>query len=315
MSREATANRASRLGRLERSPALLHQLLTAPLNVLLWALLVVPTVIVIWLAFVSWQPIFPTPLDAPFVGFENFGRVFRDQRFWAALGRTGLLLAIALTIQMVLGFGLALLLVNRMPFKRLLTSVFLYPMMLPWVVVGLVFFLLFIDTGPVTYLVDSAFGAGTAPSWFQETTWAFAIIIMADVWQWTPFVFLVTFSGLLALPPEPLEAARTLGASWYHRFRYVVLPGLKPILIVVVLLRGLELFKIFDTVFILTRGGPGNSTETISIYLFRVAFQFNQLSFGAAMALVILVLVGIVAKLAAKPLEYRDEPAYPSVGS
>jgi multiple sugar transport system permease protein len=304
MNEEGGARRLSQ--RLER-PAVLEQVLTAPLNLLLWLLLIVPTLLVIWLALVNWQPGLVGFTDAPFVGVDNFTRVLGDTRFWAALGRTLLILVIALSLEVTLGFGLALLLANRMPFKRTLSLVFLYPMMLPWVVVGLVYYLLFIDSGPVTYLVNSLFGHGTAPSWLQRPGWAFSIIILTDVWQWTPFVFLVTYSGLLALPPEPLEAARTLGASWYYRFRYVVLPGLKQILIVVALLRGLELFKIFDTVFILTQGGPGNATETISIYLFRVAFRFNQLSFGAAMALIILVLVGAFATFAARSLRYRDE--------
>lgn len=290
---------------LER-PAVFENLLTAPLNLLLTALLVVPTVVVVWLALVDWQPIFGGLTNASFSGIDNLSDVVHDSRFWAALARTAVIGGIALSLELLLGFALALLLAGGVPFTRFFTSVFLYPMMLPWVVVGLVFYLIFLDSGPLTHVVNSVFGPGTAPSWLAEPTWAFTAVIVADVWQWTPFVFLVLYSALLALPREPDEAARTLGASWFQRFRYIVLPGLRNILIVVALIRALELFKIFDVIWIMTRGGPGNATETLSVYLYRTAFEFNRLSYAAAMALIVLAMVSLVSKVAVRPLQYRE---------
>lgn len=303
----AVTARAKRLLRVLERPAVFGNVLTAPLNLLLTALLLVPTVVVVWLALVNWQPIFGGLTNASFSGIDNFADVIHDPRFWDALQRTAIIGGIALSLELLLGFGLALLLAGGVPLTRFFTSVFLYPMMLPWVVVGLLFYLIFLDSGPLTHAVNSLFGPGTAPSWLAEPTWAFAAVIVADVWQWTPFVFLVLYSALLALPREPDEAARTLGASWSQRFRYIVLPGLRNILIVVALIRGLELFKIFDTVWIMTRGGPGNATETLSIYLYRTAFEFNRLSYAAAMALIVLAMVALVSKVAVRPLEYREE--------
>jgi multiple sugar transport system permease protein len=303
----AVKARTTRLLRVLERPAVFGNLLTAPLNLLLTAMLVVPTVVVAWLALVNWQPIFGGLPNAAFSGIDNFSEVVHDTRFWDALERTLIIGGIALSLELILGFGLALLLSGGVPCTRFFTSVFLFPMMLPWVVVGLAFYLIFLDSGPLTHIVNSLFGPGAAPSWLAQPTWAFVAVIAADVWQWTPFVFLVLYSALLALPREPDEAARTLGASWFQRFRYIVLPGLRNILILVALIRGLELFKIFDTVWIITKGGPGNSTETLSLYLYRTAFEFNRLSYAAAMALIVLAMVSLVAKVAVRPLEYREK--------
>lgn len=131
--------------------------------------------------------------------------------------------------------------------------------------------------------------------------------MLADVWQWTPFLFLILYSGLGALPPEPVEAGMTLGASRWQIFRYISFPMLKPVIIIALVIRALEAFKIFDLVYIMTGGGPGTSTESLSLYIYNIGFRFGQLSYAAAMAVLILIMISIITRLGIRPLAYREE--------
>ncbi|MEW6048049.1 MAG: sugar ABC transporter permease [Bacillota bacterium] len=294
------------LGRFFNGEKVFQLTLVAPLQLLMWVLLIVPTVIVVYLSVVGWQPILGVDWwQAPFVGLENYLRVLSDARFWEAVGRTLLMVVFAVAAEFALGLGLALLFRAEFVGKRLATSVLLYPMMLPWVVVGFAFYLVFLDRGPVNYLLTSLFGPGAAVDWFRYPTLAIATIVAADIWQWTPFMFLILYSGLSALPKEPTEAAMTLGASQWQIFRYITLPMLRPVIVVAVVLRVLEALKIFDLVYIMTGGGPGTSTESLSLYIYRVGFVYGQLSYAAAMAVVILVGIALVTRLAVRSLELR----------
>ncbi|HEV8338550.1 MAG TPA: sugar ABC transporter permease [bacterium] len=280
--------------------------LIAPLQFLLWFLLIIPTIIVLYLSLVNWQPIMGVDWwQAPFAWLGNYARVLQDRRFWEALLRTAGLVGVSVSLEFLLGLGLALLFRQDFRGKRLLTSVVLYPMMLPWVVVGLVFFLLFLDKGPVNYLIGRLLGADAPFDWYGHSISALGVIVLADVWQWTPFMFLILYSGLGALPKEPQEAALTLGASRWQVFRLVMLPLLRPIVFIAIVIRALEAFKIFDLVFIITRGGPGTATESLSLYLYLLSAVYGQLSYAAAMAVLVLVLVAMLTRVATKPLEQR----------
>lgn len=276
--------------------------LVTPMQLLLTFLLMPPFAIVIYLAFVNWQPILGGWTEAPFAGVSNFVRLFSDPRFYEALARTVVIVILAVGLEFLFGLGLALLFSREFRGKRIFTSVILYPMMLPWVVVGFTFYLLFLDHGPVNYALMRVFGPGAMISWFRSSTSAIAAIITGDVWQWTPFMFLIFYSGLGALPKEPREAAMTLGATPFQIFRYVTFPMLKPVILVAVVIRALECFKIFDLVYIMTGGGPGVSTETLSLYIYRVAFKYGQLSYAAAVAVVVLVTISLVTRFAVRPL-------------
>ncbi|WP_376791013.1 carbohydrate ABC transporter permease [Thermoflexus sp.] len=285
------------------------QLLILPMQLLIWFVLIIPMLIVIYLSLVSWQPIMGVDWwQAPFAGLRNYAQALQDQRFLTALGRTIGLVLVAVGMEFLLGLALAIFFHQQeFPGKRLFASIILYPMMLPWVVVGLCFYLLFLDKGPVNYILISLFGPGASVQWYQNPVLALMTIALADVWQWTPFMFLVIYSGLGALPPEPIEAAMTLGASRWQIFRYIVFPMLKPVLMIALIIRTLEAFKIFDLVYIMTGGGPGTSTESLSLYLYRTGFVYGQLSYAAAMALLILILVAVIARLAVRPLEAELE--------
>lgn len=301
---KSPAGRFVRLMRALYSERFFGTLLITPMQLLLWFLLIIPTLIVIYLSLVAWEPRMGVDWwQAPFAFLSNYAKVFSDGRFWAAIGRSAGIVVVAVSLEFLLGLALALLFMRKIPLRRILTSVILYPMMLPWVVVGLCFYLLFLDRGPVNYVLTQVLGTGAMIEWFKNPPLAMAAIIMGDVWQWTPFLFLILYSGLGALPKDPVEAAMNLGANRWQIFRYVTLPQLKPVILIALVIRSLEAFKIFDLIFVMTGGGPGTATETISLYIYRVGFLFGQLSYAAAMAVLILIMISIITSYAIRPLE------------
>lgn len=297
-SKRATSSIAQLLNR----ESVFKIMLVTPMQLLLSFLLVPPFVIAIYLALVNWQPIFGSWTEAPFVGVANFVRLFRDRQFFETLARTVAIVAISVGFQFVLGMALALLFNREFHGKKVCVSVILYPIMLPWVVVGFIFYLLFLDHGPVNYAISSLLGPGATVSWFSSSVTALVAIILADIWQWTPFMFLMSYSALGAVPKELREAAMTLGANTWQIFRYVIFPSIKPVVLIALIIRALECFKIFDLIFIMTRGGPGVSTESVSLYIYRMGFRYGQLSFAAAVAIVVLLAISLVARIAVRPL-------------
>ncbi len=294
----------ARIGRALNSERFFGTSLITPMQLMLWFLLIIPTFIVLYLSFVAWEPRMGVDWwQAPFTFLGNYAKVFQDGRFWSAIGRSAGIVAVAVSLEFLIGLGLALFFMRDMFAKRIMTSVILYPMMLPWVVVGLCFYLLFLDRGPVNYVLTQFLGSQASIEWFKNPPLALGTIVLADVWQWTPFLFLILYSGLGALPKDPVEAAMNLGASRWQIFRYVTLPMLKPVIIIALVIRSLEAFKIFDLVFIMTGGGPGTATETISVYIYRAGFLFGQLSYAAAMAVIILIMISIITNYAIRPLE------------
>jgi multiple sugar transport system permease protein len=285
------------------------QLLVLPMQVVIWAVLVVPLLIAIYLSFVDWEPISGREWwQAPFSGVANYKQALLDPRFRSAFVRTMVLVLAVVSVQLVLGLALAVLFNRKFPARRFYSSILLFPMMLPWVVVGLIFFVLFLEQGPINYLLTRVFGPDGSVDWLGRPLLALLAIGLGDVWQWTPFMFLVIYSALAAVPPEPIEAAKTLGASEWQIFRRITVPAIMPVIVIALLIRGLEAFKIFDLIFIMTGGGPGTSTESISLYLYRTGFVFGQLSFASAAAILVLVFVVLVSWAGLRPLRTEVEP-------
>jgi multiple sugar transport system permease protein len=227
---------------------------------------------------------------------QNFARLFTDQFFLSALAHTIVYAAIALTFEFLIGLALALLLNTQMRGRSLFRSLLLAPMMLPAVVVGVVWRLMLnSDFGAVNGTLKS-FGLRTESlTWTASPKLAMASVIVADVWQWTPFVFLILLAGLQAIPQEPYEAALIDGASAWQTFRHVTLPLLKPAILIVLLLRTMDLLRAFDQIFILTEGGPGFATETASLYIYRTAFRFSNFGYAAAMSFVLLLITNVIS--------------------
>jgi multiple sugar transport system permease protein len=239
--------------------------------------------------------------------FGNFQRLLSDNFFLSAMGHTFIFAVSALVCEFLLGLGLALLLNSRIRGRALFRASLLVPMMLPPVVVGVVWRLMLNpDFGAVNGTLKG-FGFNTdALTWTASPRLALLSVIVVDIWQWTPFVFLVLLAGLQAIPQEPYEAAKIDGSSRWQTFRYVTLPLLKPAILIALLLRTMDLLRVFDQIFILTEGGPGFATETISLYIYRTAFRFFDFGYAAAMSFVLLVITNVISVVYIRFLQGRE---------
>lgn len=238
---------------------------------------------------------------------QNFTRLFSDRFFFDALLHTIIYAVAALTCEFLLGLGLALLLNSRLRGRSLFRALLLVPMMLPPVVVGVVWRLMLNPSfGAINGTLSGAGLDTTALVWTASPRLALFSVIMVDVWQWTPFMLLVLLAGLQAIPQEPYEAALIDGSSAWQTFQYVTLPLLKPAILVALLLRTMDLLRVFDQIFILTEGGPGFATETISLYIYRAAFRFSDFGYAAAMSFVLLLLTNVISLLYIRLLQHGE---------
>ena len=265
-----------------------------PVQLLILMFLAVPFLLTIYISLLRWRLTRGFWTEAPWGGLSNFLDALTDPVFLASIGRTFSFAGIAVAVELLLGFGLALLVYKEFRGRRFYLTVFLIPMMIIPVVVGYDFSMLFIDTGPLNSLLSLLTGLDIRVRWMSDYRTAQAAVVLADIWQWTPLTFLIFVSGLSALPREPINAARVMGATPWQVFRYVQLPLLKPVIIIALVIRSMEAFKIFDMPMLLTQGGPGNATETLSIFLWRNAWVFNRVSYAAAASLLLLVLFSAV---------------------
>jgi multiple sugar transport system permease protein len=282
--------------------------LIVPVECFLLFLLIVPSVISIWLSFVEWQPTFGIPIfDATFVGLDNFVGLFTDKRFLMALFRTFLITGIAVTIEFLIGLGLAVLCDREFPFKKFFVLCLLMPMMLVPLVVGNNFFLLFQPTGPINDIISRVIGHDFKFDWLASPDYAIFPILLAEIWHWYPLMFLIMLSGLRALPPNQLRAADVLGSSKIQTFFRIKIPQLVPVILIAIVIRCMEIFKMFDEIFILTKGGPGTVTETISLYMYKIGLKDFRFSYVSAGAWIVLAVCVIVFTLLLKPLLYKTE--------
>lgn len=227
------------------------------------------------------------------VGLANYARVLGDDRFWSALGNGTLIAVSAIVLQVVLGVAIALVLNQAFPGQRLVQGIMILPYLLPTVVACLTF----------EWLLDGSYGYVRAVlaslgipmfDWSASRGPATATIVLVSVWIWTPFVVTCVLAGLQSIPKALYEAARVDGAGGWHRFWHVTVPGLKPVLTVVVLLRGIWMFNKFDVVWLLTKGGPVNSTETLPVLAYHQAFQAFDVGGGAAVATISFLLLAVI---------------------
>lgn len=223
---------------------------------------------------------------ATFIGFDNFRRMTGDPQLWESVKVTAWFVLVAVPMQLVLGFLLALLF-NRALFARpVLRTVMILPIFATPLAVAYSFFTIFYEEGgPLGW---------TGIPWLSNPSWALFSVVLVDVWQWTPFCFLVFLAALQGVPDELLEAARIDGASSWDILVRVLLPVLQPTIIIVLLLRLAEAIKLFDIPFAMTGGGPGVATQSYSLFAFRTGLRFFDLGYASAMALVLLIVVSII---------------------
>lgn len=278
--------------------------LILPAQLVMLLIVVVPTIVVLWLAFTDWQPTQALAWwQAKTVGLWNFYDLWFDDRFVNAVVRSFFVVGVCVGVELVLALGLALLFLDEWPWRKFAVSVIILPMMIIPVDAANAFFMLFNEHGPVNHLVSLVLGRPFEFSWLSSPTWAMFPIMLAEIWQWTPLMFLLVLTGMLGLPQNQLRAATMLGASPPRIFFRLVLPLLTPVLAIAVLIRSIETFKIFDAVFILTRGQPGGATETISMYMYNGAFVYFRMGYVAAAALIVLLLVIASCLALARPLQ------------
>lgn len=246
------------------------------------------------------------PVPARFDWFNNYGRVFTDTRFWNAFGNTMIIMAVGIPVQSLLGLTMALLLSKPFRGSRLVVALFLIPVMITPIVSGFQWRILLDQRyGPVNYVIGLF---GVEPfSWLAEPLLAKISILIMDTWQWTPFVTVVLLAGLSAIPKQVYEASSVDGSTQREVLFRVTLPLLKPMFSLVVLLRIIFIFKIFDPVYILTGGGPGVSTETLSLLTYIRGFKNFNVGITSTLAVVQLIIMIIIAKLFMKLVMKRGE--------
>jgi len=224
------------------------------------------------------------------VGLQNYQNLLHDANFGRSLATTLIFTIVATAVEFVLGLALALLLKEEFSFQGIIRSSLIIPMVIAPVVVGIIWRLLYnADVGLFSFAVQAL--TGRSFSVLSSTTMALPALIVVDIWEWTPFMFLILLAGIQSLPLEPFEAARVDGASPWNIFVHLTLPMLKPVIVVALLIRALDAFTVFDQVFVLTQGGPGTATEVASLMIYKTAFRFSQFGYGASMAIALLALV------------------------
>jgi len=233
---------------------------------------------------------FPLGQSPVFVGLQNYRNLLHDANFRGSLGTTLIFTIVATGAEFILGLGLALLLKQEFRFQGVIRSSLMIPMVIAPIVVGIVWRLLYgADVGLFSYGTELL--TGKSISVLSSTTLALPALILVDIWEWTPFMFLILLAGIQSLPQEPFEAARVDGAGPWQIFWHLTVPMLRPVIVVAVLIRALDAFTVFDQVFVLTQGGPGTATEVATLMIYKTAFRFSQFGYGASMAMALLALV------------------------
>jgi len=241
-----------------------------------------------------------------FYWFNNYKEVLLDPRIRSTMWVTIKLTVSALTLELIVGYILASSLTKITKFRNVIISILMVPMMISPIAVGLLWrLLLHPDLGIVNYILD-IIGIG-GRHWLAVSSTALATIVFIEVWQWTPFVMILIFAGLLSMPEEPFEAATIDGASNWQKFRYLTLPFLRYVLVVVIMLRMIDLFKTYDLIFILTRGGPGSSTETFAFYVFYLGYIKLNLGQAAAASYLFVFIVAIATAFLFSRLRLEQE--------
>jgi multiple sugar transport system permease protein len=270
-------------------------LLLLPTVVVLLALTIYPTIYSFTLSLNTWNMSNRNAVWE-FVGLANYAQILQDTRFWNAAQVTGTYMFGTIATQLVLGLGIALLLQRQVLAAGLVRTALLLPMMTTPVVVGLIWRFMFNPTqGIVNYLLGLIGISG--PNWLGGLQTGLLSVMIADIWEWTPFMVLILLAALQTLPQEPYEAAAIDGASAWQAFQHITIPLLRPTIVVAVLLRAIDSFKTFDLVYVMTNGGPGTSTETLSFYTYKWGFKFFQMGYASALSFVMLIMVIIFANI------------------
>jgi len=267
-----------------------------PCVIILLSVSVFPFIYSLFLSLNSWQ--LATGGDKEFVWLANYGQLFTEPRFWNSMWNMGKELIFGVTSQFAIGLLIALALNRLFRTRSLITTLFLLPMMIPPVVVGCNWRQIYhFSYGPLNYILRLFNISSEGLNWLGSTKLSMPSIIISDTWEWTPFMMIVLLAGLQSIPQDLYEVARVDGASRWRMFLHITLPLLKPTIIVVVLIRAMDAFKLFDLVVLLTQGGPAGSSETVAYYNYLIGFKYFNVGYAAALAYIQLVVIIIIANI------------------
>jgi len=266
--------------------------LLAPCIIILLAVTIYPLIFSLGISFMSYH--FVRPELKTFIGLGNYVEHLTDLLFWFSLKTTFIFVVASLTLTFLIGLGLELLLNSVPAGKSTISVLFIIPAMISPAVIGRVWRCLYdYDWGLVNYFLSflrlGPFG------WRSDPNLALPATILVDVWQWSPFVFLILFAGLQGVPHEPVEAVKIDGASRWQVFKYITLPLLRPLILVVLRFRFIDTFRVFDVIYTLTKGGPGFATETLSLWTFRVGYLMLEIGSASALAYLMLIIVVVIS--------------------
>lgn len=290
-----------------RSSKATPYLFMMPAVIIMVVALLYPMLQSIWLSFHEWR-IGESLAEAKFAGLENYQWLMGDPNFWTSVRVTIVFATLVVALEVSLGVALALLLDREIRGMSILRTIFILPMMIAPIVVGLIWRFMYNEQfGTLTQLLK-ALGLPTIP-FLSNPDIALFSIILADVWQWTPFIFILSLAALQSLPSSAIEAARIDGASGFQIIRYVKIPLMMPVIIVASLLRLIDAFKVLEVVYILTEGGPGLSTEILSLHIYKTAFTSQQMGRAAAVSNLLLLLVFGLTCIFIAIQKYREQEA------
>ncbi|MEO1249850.1 MAG: sugar ABC transporter permease [Pseudomonadota bacterium] len=260
-----------------------------PAVILLLVLTVYPTINLIAMAVSTIEFTFEGEFWS-FTPGRNFSLLFNDEVFRIALINTVIFVVVTVSIEMVLGFALALLVSGVPRAKGLMRTAMIIPILVPPVAIGSMWKLMYNYDFGIFNQVLEFFGL-PAVGWLSNPNIALISVIIMDIWHWVPFVFLILFASVEGLPKEILEASRVDGATTWQTVRRIIIPMMAPALMVAFLFRTIFAFKVFDQIYLLTSGGPGTSTEVVTLHLYRVFFAQNELGYGALLSIVIILAI------------------------
>jgi len=276
-------------------------LVIAPSIVVLLMIGVYP---LIHMGIVSFQQITMMEENTSWAGFDNYADLFKDVRLWKSIGHTFIILAIALPIEFFIGLLMAQLFLERMPFKQVFIALLIIPTVISPIVAGSTWRLMFDNQyGPINQIISWFAGEPVVILWLARPEWVYPAILICEVWQWTPFMFLILLAALSNVDRSLIEAAEIDGASFWNIFYRIVLPVIKPVVVIALLIRALDLFRIFDIIWAMTKGGPGSVSESISIYAYMRAFLEFDTSYASAIAFLVIIMLSIIVIFALKRVE------------
>jgi ABC-type sugar transport system permease subunit len=237
-------------------------------------------------------------LGRRFIGPQNYLEAFSDSRFWDAIGHTVVFAAASVTIELVVGLALAMAVDSMTRGRGVVRTAMLLPWAVPTVVVGLVWRFMFETPGGLVNTILIRAGVTAPPIWFAEPVAAWVPVILADVWKTAPFVAILLLAGLQVIDPSLYEAAQIDGASSWQQFTRITLPLLRPALLVALIFRTVDAFRVFDVIYVMTGGGPGTATEPIALYTFSALLENLRFGFGSALSVIIFTITFVLALVA-----------------